>query len=267
MTASEDRLYARKLAAILEINRQPTLRELYARVAGRDVMSVLSVKQQMVCDKTIIVDGSNQFFGDAHADLVLGRMADATPSAYMRMIELLSLKGCGFVTHELFADGHVCKSADRVNHLDCAHSISRKVLESALALVANDADAMCQPLEHLSDAFAIFAHCDRGVVKLDRALGEVARGPRYHDSVGTLASETGLPQITEETGLGELITTLHVIRPILEQKQAEYARPLLQLARDIAPNVFRLLQGRLIEWCHAADDCGAGRSFASAEAS
>jgi hypothetical protein len=259
-------MYSQKLNAILNIDHQPTLRELYARMTGQDVISLLSVNQQLVCDKTIIVDGLSQYFGDSHAEVVLGRIANSTPSAYLQMIESLSLKGCGFVTHELFNDGHVCETAERVNHLDCAHSISRKVLESALALVVNDTVGRLP--EPLSEEFATFAGCDRGLVRLDRALGEVSRGPRYHDSVRTLAMETGLSQITEETGLEELVSLLPVIKSILELKQAQYAKPLLQLARAMEPKVFRLLQGRLIEWCHAAaSDLLGGCQLTSARAS
>lgn len=240
----------KQIDAIVEIDRQPTLYELYLPMADDDIQSLFVESSSLTSKKSIIVYGSRQYFGNDHSTLIIDHILRKTPSAYMHMIESLCLNRCGFIAHELFTDGHVCKHANRGSYLDCAHSIARKVLESAMALVANEGRQESRkevPLED-EEEFATFTKNDHGIARLDRALGEIARGPIRDDSVSILSGETRLFQINEYTGYRDLMTMLPVLRPELKRKQAEYGDSLLQLAKDLAPKLFQVLRRRLTAW-------------------
>jgi hypothetical protein len=239
-----------ELAAIVPVDRQPALRELYSPMAPEDVRSLFVRGGELTSRKTIIVHELDQYLGNAHSDLVIGQILDKKPSEFMQAMESLRLIGCGFIAHEIFTDGHVCKHPDRGSQLDCAHSISRKVLESAMALVSSEGEAPAGDEEW----FAAFAESDHGIVRLDRAMGEVARGPIREDTVSTLTAETGLLQINEHTRLPDLVTMLPTLRSRVKAKQGEYGEPLLRLAEDVAPRLFRVLRRRLVEWQSRQDE-------------
>jgi hypothetical protein len=251
MQTTEDLpVYSRRLGEIVDVDQQPTLYELYSPKTYEDIQSLFVKSDSLTSKKTIIVYGSKQYFGNDHSALIIGQILERTPSMYMQMIESLRLNGCGFIAHELFNDGHVCKYADRESYLDCAHSIARKVLESAMALVANEGSQESGREVSIKDEneFAAFSNNDNGIAKLDRALGEVARGPVRDDSISILSAETQLVQISEYTGYHDLMTMLPVLRPELKRKQAEYGEPLLRLAKEIAPKLYHVLQRRLKHW-------------------
>lgn len=244
---TESTPFQKQLDAIVEMNQQPTLYELYSPTT-HDVQSLFEVGNILASQKTIIVYDTSQYFGNSHSTLVINQIINMTPSAYMQRIESFSLNGCGFISHELFTDGHVCKHPDRINNLDCAHSIARKMLESAMALVANRQGNRGEISIQDEKEFVTFVENDHGIARLDRALGEVARGPIREDTISTLAGETRLPQISEHTNYQDLMAMLPSLSAELIGKQAEYGEALLRLARRVAPELFHVLRRQLIDW-------------------
>lgn len=241
---------SKQLDAVVSIDQQPTLYDLYLTSADDEIQSLFTASGTVTSQKTIVVYGPNQFFGNAHSALVIGRILEMTPTAYMRTIESLCLNRCGFIAHELYTDGHVCKHPDRESYLDCAHSIARKALESAMALVAHEEQQQRfrNSPNHDDVGFEALVESDHGIARLDRALGELARGPRRADSVSAMSTETGLVQINEQTAYHDLIAMLPVLGPELKRKQTEYGEALLLLAKDIRPRLFRVLRQRLLDW-------------------
>lgn len=244
---SENTPFYQQLDAIVAITQQPTLHQLYSPITNA-VHSLFELGSTLTSHKSIIVYETSQYLSNAHSPLVTIQIINMTPSAYMQRIESLCLNGCGFITHELFTDGHVCKHADRINNLDCAHSIARKTLESAMALVAHQQGSRDEK------GFATFLENDHGIVRLDRALGEVARGPIRADTISILAGETRLPQITEHTDYHDLMAMLPALRSELTAKQAEYGEALLHLAKRVAPELFQVLRRQLLDWKEADND-------------
>lgn len=247
---SESTPFHKQLDAVVEMNQQPTLYELYSPIT-HDVQSLFEVGSTLTSQKTIIVYETSQYFGNAHSALVINQIINMTPSAFMQRIESLCLNGCGFISHELFTDGHVCKHPDRINYLDCAHSIARKMLESAMALIANRQGEVST--QH-QKGFATFLENDHGIARLDRALGEVARGPIRADTISVLAGETRLPQISERTNYHDLMAMFSALSAELTSKQAEYGEALLHLAKLVAPELFQVLRLQLIDWKEVKND-------------
>jgi hypothetical protein len=238
----------KQLEEIVAVDQQPTLLQLYSPMSDDAIRSLFSSDTKLTSPKSIIVYGLKQYFGNDHSTLVIDQILEMKPSAFMKIIESLCLNGCGFISHELFTDGHVCKHPDRSTYLDCAHSISRKLLASAMALASHEASRADQTDALKNNEWDTqFSRSDDGIVRLDRALGEIARGPKRVDSVSTLSGETRLNQINDQTQFDDLVTCLPVLGPELTGKQAEYGEPLLRLAREVAPMVFGLLRRRLLE--------------------
>src|ERR1051326_3204598 len=131
-----DQSFYARLNAIIESDQQPTIHDLYLSQSGGDIQSRFVMSARLTRQKSIIVYGLAQYLGDEHSSLVVNQILEMKPSAYMQVIESLCLNRCGFISHELFTDGHVCKYPDRHSFLDCAHSTGRKMLESAMALIA-----------------------------------------------------------------------------------------------------------------------------------
>ena len=211
---------AARLQLIVPTELQPTLQELYAHIG----FSVAATKARFVrpsipaSPKTIIVFRDRQFFGNEHADIVIEQVLRMRPSEYLERVEALTLVGCGFVKHELYQDGHVCKHVERESHLDCAHSTARKTLETAIGLVLNDSDGEDDIINQRFEA--TFVAADHAIAALDRAVAEVCEGLPRHDSMALLTRETGYFPSTEPGSDADLRKMRATLAPRLRERQA-----------------------------------------------